>query len=137
MNLSRAANMFRLTNAIAGIQTKMPNGAPVILNGASYTPSALVSLFQSQIDAANAVVTAKAAYSAAVQANDALAAVASEGAILPATATAISVDEALPEMSSFAFLPMVCRAARVAARFSEATTLVNGSVFVSLRGTMP
>jgi hypothetical protein len=69
---SHAATIASLGKLIAGLQKYPPSGA-LSLDGTSYTTAEVVSLLQSIVDALNAVVLARATYTKAVHAAEALA----------------------------------------------------------------
>ncbi|HEY1692598.1 MAG TPA: hypothetical protein VGG39_10580 [Polyangiaceae bacterium] len=62
----------RCRNAIAGVQKDLASVTKVTLNGVDYTPTTLVALLQSGIDAFDAAATARAAWLEAVQKQRAL-----------------------------------------------------------------
>jgi hypothetical protein len=51
---------------IAGIKKDLQSATTIMLIGEAYTPTSLIALYQSRIDAANAVATTKAKYTEAV-----------------------------------------------------------------------
>jgi hypothetical protein len=57
---------------IVGLQKHLQNLASLVILGVTYTPAELMALFQSDIDSANAVTTAKAKHKDLVLANRAL-----------------------------------------------------------------
>ena len=63
---SRLSIQTRDAKIIAGIQKRLLNVPSVVLAGVTYTPAALTALFQSHIDAANAVDTVKGQWKNAV-----------------------------------------------------------------------
>jgi hypothetical protein len=68
---SRASTIARNTNAIAGIKKRFTTA--IVLVGVSYTPEALIALFQSHIDGLGAVPSAEGRWKAAILAARALA----------------------------------------------------------------
>src|SRR4051812_9891279 len=63
--------LHRDRKAIAGIQTHYGSAPAIVLDGVSYAPADVVKVFQDQIDAADAVAAAKAAFHLAVAAQNA------------------------------------------------------------------
>jgi hypothetical protein len=65
--INRSTTHARDLAIIAGIKKRLQGSPPIVLGGVSYTADGLVALFQSQIDAGNATVSAKGQWSQAVQ----------------------------------------------------------------------
>jgi hypothetical protein len=63
---NRASTTTRNTNVIAGIQKRLMTMTAMVLVGVSYTPQALIALFQSHIDALNANQSAEGMWKAAI-----------------------------------------------------------------------
>jgi hypothetical protein len=70
--LNRATLQNRCRNAVAGVKKDLSSVTTITLEGTDYTPTTLMALFQSFIDAADATVTARAAWLLAVQKETAL-----------------------------------------------------------------
>jgi hypothetical protein len=65
---NRPTTQTRDAAIISGIKKRFQNVPSVVLGGVTYTPAALAALFQSHINAANAVVTAKGQWKNAIAA---------------------------------------------------------------------
>ena len=72
-SINRPTLQARDAKIVAGIQKRLATVPSFVFDGVSYTPVSLAALFQSQIDSANAVASAKGAWLSAVQADRALA----------------------------------------------------------------
>jgi hypothetical protein len=64
---SQVIRQIRAANVVAGIRKHMPPGRKVYLDGKAYTSKELIALFQEQVDAIDAVRSARAALTAAVR----------------------------------------------------------------------
>src|SRR5260370_15367582 len=65
---SHSSVQARDAKIIAGILKRLPNVPSIVLGGVTYTPTSLVALFQSHIDAANAVDSVKGQWKLALEA---------------------------------------------------------------------
>jgi hypothetical protein len=64
--ISQTTRQIRAANVVAGIRKHMPSGKKVYVDGKAYTPTGLAALFQEQVDAIDAVRSARGALAAAV-----------------------------------------------------------------------
>ena len=71
-NPSKVSKTTRDTKVIAGIQKRLMTMTAMVLVGVSYAPQAMIALFQSHIDALNAIQSAEGKWNAALLAARAL-----------------------------------------------------------------
>jgi hypothetical protein len=102
---NRPTIQARDAKIIAGIQKRLQNVPSIVLDGVSYTPTTLAAFFQSQIDSANAVSTAKSSWLTAVQSDRVLAAKVRSALIAFQTIVRSMFANAPDALADFGFTP--------------------------------